>query len=135
MPTDLAAIIFCALLAALAGFQLALVLGAPLGHFAWGGAHRQLPGNLRIGSLIAIAIYALIALIIVDRAGLARLFPDPAIPSIGAWVAVAYLALGIPMNAISRSRPERFTMTPVVTLLFALALVVALSPANATLTG
>ena len=27
-------------LAALAIFQLALVFGAPLGHFAWGGQHR-----------------------------------------------------------------------------------------------
>ena len=47
---------------------------------------------------------------------------------IGAWVGVAYLALGIPMNAISRSKPERFTMTPVVIMLFGLALIVALSP-------
>ena len=129
MPTELAAVIYCALLAALGVFQLALALGAPLGRFAWGGAHARLPANLRIGSLIAIAIYALLAAISLDRASLTHLFSDPAIPKIGAWVAVAYLALGIPMNAISRSKPERFTMTPVVTVLFALALIVALSPA------
>ncbi len=135
MSTDTCAIIFCVLLSGLAIFQLALALGAPLGHFAWGGAHAKLPANLRIGSLIAIAIYALIALIILERAGLTRVFPEAAIPSIGAWVAVAYLALGIPMNAISRSKPERFTMTPLVTLLFGLALAVALSPASPTSTG
>jgi hypothetical protein len=39
------------------------------------------------------------------------------------------------MNAISRSKPERFTMTPLVTLLFGLALAVALSPASPTSTG
>ncbi len=129
MSTDLAAMIFCVMLAALAVFQFALALGAPLGRFAWGGAHVRLPTNLRIGSMIAIAIYALLGLIILDRAGVTRVFPDAAIPTIGAWIAVAYLSLGIPMNAISRSKPERFTMTPVVIVLFGLALAVALSPA------
>ncbi len=135
MGTDIAAIAFCTLLAGLAVFQLALALGAPLGRFAWGGGHERLPRNLRIGSLIAIAIYALLATIMLDRAGLARIFPDPAIASIGAWIAVAYLALGIPMNAISRSKPERFTMTPIVTLLLTLALFIALSPAVTTPTA
>ena len=129
MPTDLAAMIFCVMLAALAVFQLALALGAPLGRFAWGGAHARLPANLRIGSAIAIAIYALLGVIILERAGLTRIFPDPAIAHIGAWAVVAYLALGIPMNAISRSPSERFTMTPIVTVLFGLALMVALSAA------
>ena len=57
-----AAIIFTLLMAALALFQLTLVLGAPLGHFAWGGQHRVLPGGLRIGSLVAIPLYALFPL-------------------------------------------------------------------------
>lgn len=135
MRTDIAAIAFCSLLAGLAVFQLALAFGAPLGRFAWGGGHERLPRNLRIGSLIAIVIYALLATIMLDRAGLAGIFPDPAIASIGAWIAVAYLALGIPMNAISRSKPERFTMTPIVTLLFTLALFIALSPAAMTPTA
>ena len=128
MSVDLVAIIFCIMLAALAVFQFALALGAPLGRFAWGGYHTTLPANLRIGSLVAIAIYALLALIMLERAQLASVFPDPRIAGIGAWVGVAYLALGIPMNAISRSKPERFTMTPVVIVLFGLALIVALSP-------
>ena len=40
-----------AILGVLAVFQLALALGAPIGHFAWGGAHRVLPARLRIDSL------------------------------------------------------------------------------------
>jgi hypothetical protein len=130
MGPDIAAMIFCLMLAALAVFQLALALGAPLGRFAWGGAHARLPANLRIGSAVAILIYALLAVIILERAGLTHIFPEPAIASVGAWVVVAYLALGIPMNAISRSPPERFTMTPIVAVLFGLALMVALSAAN-----
>ncbi|MEW9873186.1 hypothetical protein [Arthrobacter sp. HS15c] len=51
MPiVQLAAIAACALLAALAVFQAALIAGAPLGRFAWGGQHDVLPAKLRIGS-------------------------------------------------------------------------------------
>ena len=50
----------------------------------------------------------------------------PAIVDVGIWVVVAYLALGVPLNAISRSAPERFTMTPVVVILFLLVLTVAM---------
>ena len=42
--------------------------------------------------------------------------PDP-VSTVGMWIVFAYFVLGIPLNAISRSRPERFTMTPVVTVL------------------
>jgi hypothetical protein len=41
-------------------------------------------------------------------------------------VILGYTALGIPLNAISRSPPERFTMTPVVAALFVLVLTVAM---------
>jgi hypothetical protein len=128
MTSDLAAMIFCALFALLAMFQLALAMGAPLGRFAWGGGHERLPAGYRIGSIVSIAIYALICAIVLERAGMARVFPDPSIARIGAGVVVGYLGLGIVMNGISRSKPERYTMTPLVIVLFALALSVALSP-------
>ena len=114
------------ILAVLAAFQASLAAGAPLGHFAWGGQHRILPPALRIGSLVAIVIYAAIAAIALQKAGLVALLPGGDWIGIAAWVAAAYLATGIPLNAISRSRSERLTMTPLVTLLFALVLIVAL---------
>jgi len=127
MPADGAAILFCFLLAGLGAFQLALAAGAPLGRFAWGGGQERLSPGLRIGSLVSILIYAAFAVIALERAGLVRLLPDASIAGIGIWVIVGYSALGVLMNAISRSRPERFTMTPLAFALGALALVVALS--------
>lgn len=127
MTPALAATIFCTLFAGLAVFQLALALGAPLGRFAWGGGHARLPTPLRIGSIISIALYALFCALIVERAGLITLFPMRSISDIGAWIVTGYLGLGIVMNAISRSKPERYTMTPLVIVLFAVALVVILS--------
>ena len=43
------------------------------------------------------------------------------------WIFVGYLALGVGMNGISRSLPERLTMTPLILVLAVLALIVALS--------
>ena len=120
-----AAIVLTVLLVVLAGFQLALALGAPLGHFAWGGAHRVLPPKLRIGSLVSIVIYALIVVIALDRSGVIDVVPDP-VSTVGMWVVFGYFVLGIPLNAISRSKPERFTMTPIVLVLAVLSLLVAL---------
>jgi hypothetical protein len=120
-----AAVALTVILAALAIFQFALVLGAPIGRFAWGGQHRVLPARLRVGSGVSIVIYAFIAALALDRAGLVDVVPDP-VSTVGMWIVFAYFVLGIPLNAISRSRPERFTMTPVVTVLALLSLVVAL---------
>lgn len=120
-----AAIAACTILAALAVFQFLLILGVPIGHFAWGGQHRVLPTRLRIGSAVAIVLYALFALMILDRAGLTAVLPD-AVVAVGIWVLVGYLALGVIMNAISRSKPERYTMTPVTLVLGVLCLLVAL---------
>ncbi len=121
-----AAMLFCVLLALLAVFQSALIAGAPFGRFAWGGQQERLSPRLRIGSVVAIAIYALFALVVLERAGLVSLMPHPAIAGIGIWVIVGYMALGVVMNAISRSKPERYTMTPVAIALLGLGVVVAL---------
>jgi hypothetical protein len=121
-----AAIALTVILVLLAVFQLALAFGAPLGNFAWGGAHRVLPTGLRIGSAVSIIVYAIIAVLALDRVGAIDVVSD-VVSAVGMWVVFAYFVLGIPMNAISRSRAERYTMTPVVTVLALLSLVIALS--------
>lgn len=112
-------------LAVLAIFQAALVFGAPFGRFAWGGQHRVLPARLRIGSAVTIVVYALIAAIAWDRVGIVDVFPD-AFSQVAMWVIFAYFTLGIAMNAISRSKPERYVMVPVSIVLAALSLLIAL---------
>ncbi|MEV8267875.1 hypothetical protein [Microbacterium sp. NPDC076911] len=109
----------------LAIFQLALALGAPLGRFAWGGQHRVLPPRLRVGSVIAIVIYGVIDLIAWDRVGAVDLFPE-LFSEIAMWVVFAYFALGVVMNAISRSKPERYTMVPITLALAVLSLFIAM---------
>jgi NO-binding membrane sensor protein with MHYT domain len=123
---EIAAILFCATLALLALFQAALAAGAPLGRFAWGGQQRRLSTRLRIGSLVAIGIYAFFGLIALERVALIQSMPHPSIASIGIWVIAGYMALGVVMNAISRSKAERYTMTPLALVLLGLGILVAL---------
>ena len=120
-----AAVVACLILAALAVFQALLIAGRPLGRYAWGGQHEVLPRNLRIGSAISILLYAVFAIIILESAGVADMLPD-VVAEVGIWVLTAYFALGIVMNGISRSKPERAVMTPVCVVLTLLCLVVAL---------
>lgn len=117
----------CVLLGALAVFQAALVFGAPLGRFAWGGQHRVLPRRLRVGSVISMVVYALLAAIVLARAGLISSWPTESVVRTAAWVAAGYFFLGIGMNLASRSTSERALMTPLVALLCGLSIVVAAS--------
>lgn len=94
-------------LAGLVCFQLLLAAGLPMGHYAWGGAHRVLPASLRIGSVVATLIYILAALVILEAAGLTDLIASAELPRNAVWVLAAFFGLGVVMNAISRSTKER----------------------------
>lgn len=119
----IAAIAAVVVLALLAVFQLALVAGAPLGEYAWGGANRVLPQKMRVSSVVAVVLYAAIALVLLDRAGFIEVI---AFDVVATWVVFGYFVLGIVLNAISRSTKERAVMTPVVLVLAVLSLLVAL---------
>jgi len=114
------------LLAALAVFQVALAAGAPLGRFAWGGRHDVLPRNLRIGSVVAVLIYAVFALFLLSKAGLVSIIGEPLL-TIGMWVLVIYLGLASVLNLFSRSKFERLLMTPVTLVIGAMFLMVTLT--------
>ncbi|QXQ10808.1 hypothetical protein [Paeniglutamicibacter sp. Y32M11] len=125
----MAAIIFVAVLSLLLLFQLALALGAPWGRFAWGGQHPGvLPQGHRIASAFSILLYGFMAIVVLNRAGFLVVLSD-SFSRVGIWVVFTIFALGVVLNAISRSKPERYVMAPMALVLAALALVTALSPA------
>lgn len=124
--TTVAAVLICVLLGALAIFQILLIAGLPLGRFAWGGQSRVLPARLRVGSAISVVLYALIALVTLERAQVTHFFEADVVVTVAMWVLTGYFTLGIGLNAISRSKPERYVMTPLSLLLAVLCLIVAL---------
>jgi hypothetical protein len=121
-----ATIVLCVVLAALAAFQAALIAGAPWGEFAWGGADRVLPPAKKRGSAVAIALYLVFAVVFLFKAHLIPGVRPDGIIGVVTWMIVAYLVLGVLMNAISKSSKERWTMTPLSVLIAAMATIVAL---------
>lgn len=121
--TVLALVAALVLLAALAALQMLVAFGLPLGHFVWGGQHRILPARLRVGSVISVAIYIGAAILLLSRGGVIP--GDSTFVRVAVWVLFAFFILSTIMNAISRSRPERFTMTPISIALATATLIIA----------
>lgn len=123
--TELYAVTATILLIGLSFFQLILALGAPLGNYAWGGAHTKLPTKLRVASLFSIVIYGSFAVLLLAKAGLIETPLDTQLIETAIWAVTVYLSIGIPMNLLSRSKKERYTMTPLVSILVLLFLLVS----------
>jgi hypothetical protein len=108
------------------------------GAFAYGGANvTRLQLRYRIISTASLVIYAIQATVYSEVAGLIGL--PLAVSSLSwvswvLWVFVGFFALGAIMNGISRSKPERYTWTPLLVVSLVFSLVVALNsegrPAN-----
>ena len=93
-------------------FQLLLVLGLPLGHMAWGGAHSVLSTPRRIASLVSAGLVALFAVALGQAGGvLPAWFPAWLFPGI-LWAGLALFALSLLGNAVSQSPAERLHGVP-----------------------
>ena len=112
---------------AMACFQAALALGAPLGRAAWGGTDTRLPRRLRVASAFAAAVFLLATLVILRRSGFR--FPPIsfAFAKWGTFVLTALMALSGILNVASKSRWERFLWGPTAVILAVLCLVTSQS--------
>jgi hypothetical protein len=115
---------------AIAAFQLALAVGAPLGRAAWGGKQTHLPMDLRIASGFAVGVWVLAALIVLGRGGFQVSPLPPAFLRRGTWTLVGVSVLATLMNLASSSSWERFIWAPVALILAVLCFVVARGPAS-----
>ena len=101
-----------ALLVALAVMQVLLILGVPIGHYAWGGKHRILPPRQRIAAGVAIVLYAGFAALLLSRAGI--LSGGSSAPIVvGTWVLFGYAVFSLLPNLASKSSKERAVQVPV----------------------
>jgi hypothetical protein len=112
---------------AIATFQAALALGAPLGRAAWGGTRPDLPVELRIASGVAIFVWLLAAAIVLGQVGIDVVPVPDDLLRVGSWVLLVVLAIGAVMNFASQSPWERFLWGPVVVVLAALTWTIARS--------
>jgi hypothetical protein len=108
-------------------FQIALMLGAPMGEYAFGGQyHGKLPLKLRIGSVFTLGIYtAQIGHYLAQASILPKLL-SPSLNTGTNWVFVGIFVVGLALNSISRSEKERKMWVPVLLLSVVLSVLVAI---------
>ena len=109
-------------------FQLSLVLGAPMGEYAFGGTHKgKLPIGFRIASAASMAIYLGIAGHVAAQLGIVQKLLPSALNEAVNWTIFSVFVLSLIMNAASRSKKERDLWVPVTLLLAIASFIVAIS--------
>ncbi len=97
----------------IAGFQVALALGAPWGRAAWGGKNPgRLPENLRRASAVSAVVWLVAPVVVLDRAGIPLIDLPDLVSQIGTWAIVAVSFVGALVNFASSSPYERFGWGP-----------------------
>ena len=125
MPT-IVAFIACVLILGLAGLQVALLAGAPVGRFAWGGRDDVLPREKRANAIVAVVLYLFFALIILQGVAVVEPF-SLIVGQIAIWLLTAYFFIAFVLSAMSTSRHEQILMCSVNVVLAALTLIVAIA--------
>jgi len=108
-------------------FHVAIVLGAPLGEYSYGGqAAGKLSLRLRATSIFSVIVMLGLAGHCLAQGGVFQPLFDGQFNQIGNWVMVAFCALAAIMNNITKSMKERRLWGPVTLAMLAASLVVAI---------
>ena len=86
--------------------------GLPLGEFTMGGQHKILPKKFRVMAVISVAIQIFAMIIILQAGGFISLWLSFKVTKYICFFFAAYLFLNTIMNLISKSRKEKYVMTP-----------------------
>ena len=86
--------------------------GLPLGEFTMGGQHKILPKKFRVMAVISVAIQIFAMIIILQAGGFISLWLSFKITKYICFFFAVYLFLNTIMNMISKSRKEKYVMTP-----------------------
>ena len=96
----------------IATMTVLVACGLPLGEFTMGGQHKILPKNLRVVAVISVAIQIFAMIIILQAGDFISLWFSFKVTKYICFFFAAYLSLNTIVNMISKSRKERFVMTP-----------------------
>ena len=100
------------LFGAIAIMTVLVACGLPLGEFTMGGQHKILPKKFRVMAVISVAIQIFAMIIILQAGGFISLWLSFKVTKYICFFFAAYLSLNTIMNMISKSRKEKYIMTP-----------------------
>lgn len=108
MLTIISAIIFTFIIV----LNVLLFLGLPIGELTMGGQYKVLPKKLRAISLFSLFVQIFALLIILQTGGFLPYWFSIQATKIICFVFAIYLSMNTLMNIFSKSKKERFIMTP-----------------------
>ena len=86
--------------------------GLPLGEFTMGGQHKILPKKFRVMAVISVGIQIFAMIIILQAGGFIPLWLSFKVTKYICFFFAVYLSLNTIMDMISKSRKEKYVMTP-----------------------
>ncbi|WP_026582684.1 hypothetical protein [Bacillus sp. J33] len=122
----ISAIVVAIMFVSISVFQVFLSLGYPLGEYAMGGYYKVLPKKLRIMSVINAIILLFMGFVFLLHADVLNGYNFLPTNKL-VWFITIFLGLNTIANLISRSKKERFIMTPISSIAFILCLFITLS--------
>ena len=109
-------VLFVAALVLLAGlivFQVAAACGAKVGRYTQGGRSAELTTKQRIFAGVSIIVLIVTGYVLSAKAGLINTPLSPNAIHIASIIFALYFSANVVMNLLSRSKHERFIMTPI----------------------
>ena len=97
----------------IATMTVLVACGLPLGEFTMGGQHKILPKKLKIVAVISVAIQIFAMIIILQAGGFISLWFSFKVTKYICFFFAPYLSLNTIMNILSKSRKEKYVMTPI----------------------
>ena len=96
----------------IATMTVLVACGLPLGEFTMGGQHKILPKKFRVVAAISVAIQIFSMIIILQAGGFISLWLSFKLTIYICFFFAVYLSLNTIINMISKSRKEKYVMTP-----------------------
>ena len=96
----------------IATMTVLVACGFPLGEFTMGGRYKILPKKFRVVAVISVTIQIFAMIIILQAGGFISLWLSFKVTKYICFFFAAYLSLNTIMNMISKSRKEKYVMTP-----------------------
>ena len=92
--------------------SILLICGLPLGELTMGGQYKIYPIKLRIVLVVQLLLQAFFVITILQAGGIIPLWFSENVTKIICIIMAVYLSLNTVMNFISKSKKEKYIMTP-----------------------
>ena len=92
--------------------SILMICGLPLGELTLGGQHKVFPGKMRLILLSQLILQVFFVVILLQKGGVMPLMFPFMVTKVICIVLAVYLSLNVFMNVFSKSKKERYIMTP-----------------------